>query len=352
VRGGARSAYNLLGASSAVAVVVGATRHRPAGRFAWYLIALGEVMFVLGDVLAYNHERLFGREAPFPSVADPLYLAMYPMIAAGLVLLGRLRGPTRDRAGLIDALIVAVGFGTLSWAYLMAPYAHDTTLTLAQRATSIAYPAMDLVLLGVAVRLLLGTVRRSASSQLLAAALLTLLVTDAVYAWLLLGPGYEPDGLLDGGWFVSYVLLGTAALHPSMRTLSERAPAAGVGLTGRRLALLAGTSIIAPGLQVVRALLDQPGEPLIAVASGSSCSSSPPHGAGAGAGPDGGRPAEAPIRVAARRPRPALLRRRGDPRARRPARVGAPPAQGRPPPRRPRRRGVAHLPADRRPDER
>jgi hypothetical protein len=233
VRGGARSAYNLLGASSAVAVVVGATRHRPAGRCAWYLIGLGEVMFVLGDVLAYNHERLFGREAPFPSVADPLYLAMYPMIAAGLVLLGRLRRPTRDRAGLIDA----VGFGTLSWAYLMAPYAHDTTLTLAQRATSIAYPAMDLVLLGVAVRLLLG-------------------------------PGYEPDGLLDGGWFVSYVLLGTAALHPSMRTLSERAPAAGVGQTGRRLALLAGTSIIAPGLQVVRALLDQPGEPLIAVASG------------------------------------------------------------------------------------
>src|SRR3954467_15179457 len=50
--------FNVLGASSAVAVAVGARRHRPRGRAAWYLIALGQVLFVTGDVLAYNYPRL------------------------------------------------------------------------------------------------------------------------------------------------------------------------------------------------------------------------------------------------------------------------------------------------------
>src|SRR5690348_11809205 len=70
--------FNALGASSAVAVVVGTRRHRPRGRLAWYLIALGQAVYVAGDVLAYNYARLFGHDLPFPSIADPLYLAMYP----------------------------------------------------------------------------------------------------------------------------------------------------------------------------------------------------------------------------------------------------------------------------------
>jgi diguanylate cyclase (GGDEF)-like protein/PAS domain S-box-containing protein len=260
--------FNLLGASSAVAVVAGAAIHRPRGRFAWYLLALGQVLFVAGDVLAYNYEGLFGAELPFPSAADPLYLAMYPCLATGLFWLLRLRHPARDRAGLIDALVVAIGFGTVSWAYLIAPYAHDASLTLLQRLTSMAYPVADLVVLGVAVRLLLGGGRRGPSSHLLVVALLALLTTDAVYGWASVNGGYDPGGLLDAGWLCFYVLCGTAALHPSMRLLSEPAGAPRQGLSRRRLALLAGTSLLAPGLGLLRELLDQPPEPVITGAAG------------------------------------------------------------------------------------
>ncbi|HWT25105.1 MAG TPA: EAL domain-containing protein [Solirubrobacteraceae bacterium] len=260
--------YNLLGASSAAAIAVGVARHRPRAPIAWWLIALGQALFVCGDVLAYNYETLFGRALPFPSVADPLYLAMYPCLAGGLLVLARRRGSSRDRAGVLDALIVASGLGTLSWAYLMAPYAHDATLTLAERLTSMAYPLADLVLLAVAVRLLLGARHGGASSPLLALGFVALLATDAVYGWLSINGGYTPGGLLDVGWIAFYVLCGAAALHPSMRVLSEPAPAPPVGLTRRRLALLAATSLLAPGLQLVRAALDQPREPLIAVAAG------------------------------------------------------------------------------------
>jgi diguanylate cyclase (GGDEF)-like protein/PAS domain S-box-containing protein len=260
--------FNLLGASSAVAVALGARRHRPRGQLAWYLIALGQVLFVVGDVLAYNYERLFGGELPFPSIADPFYLAIYPCLTLGLLGLLRLRHPTRDRAGLIDALVVAVGFGALSWAYLMAPYAHDDSLTVLTKLTSLAYPVMDLLVLGVAARLVMGPGRRGLSSHLFAAALIALLGTDTLYGWELLHGGYETGGLLDGGWIAFYALIGTAALHPSMRCLSQQASAAEAGLTRRRLALFAATSLLAPGVQLVRSVLDQPREPVISVAAG------------------------------------------------------------------------------------
>ena len=260
--------YNVLGASSAVAIVIGVHRHRPRGRAAWYLIALGLVLFVAGDVLAYNYTRLFGEELPFPSIADAFYLAMYPCLMAGLLGLLRLRHPTVDRAGLIDALVVAIGFGTLSWAYLMAPYAHDESLSMLTKLTSLGYPVMDLLLLPVAARLVIGAGRRGPSSHLLAAGLIALLATDSIYGWKLLHGGYETGGLLDAGWICFYVLVGTAALHPSMRELSQRVREADARLTRRRLALFAVTCLLAPGVLVVRDMLDQPHEPVISVAAG------------------------------------------------------------------------------------
>src|SRR5438034_11024 len=84
-----------------------------------------------------------------------------------LYFLGPPRSPGRDRAALIDSLIIAIGVGVLSWVYLMAPYAHDPTLTLAQKLVSVAYPLGDLLLLGVVVRLAVGGGRREPAFYLL-----------------------------------------------------------------------------------------------------------------------------------------------------------------------------------------
>jgi diguanylate cyclase (GGDEF)-like protein/PAS domain S-box-containing protein len=260
--------FNLLGASSAVAVLVGARRHHPTAKRAWELIALGLALFVVGDVLAYNYKPLFGGDLPFPSIADPFYLAMYPCLAAGLLVLVRRSEPLRDRATLIDALVVTIGAGTLSWVFLMAPYAHDHTLGLLTKLTSLAYPVMDLLLLAVGVRLVLGARARGRAAQLLAAALLTLLATDAIYGWALLHGGYETGGLLDGGWILFYALIGASALHPSMRRLSEPARRTEGGLTRRRLVVFAAASLVAPTVQIVRSLLDLPREPIVSVAAG------------------------------------------------------------------------------------
>jgi diguanylate cyclase (GGDEF)-like protein/PAS domain S-box-containing protein len=250
--------YNVIGGSTVVALIVGARKNSQERRLPWYLFALGQALFVTGDVLAYNYQRFFGAALPFPSIADPFYLAFYPLLVAGLLLLIHERNETRDRASLIDALILTVSAAVLSWVYLMAPYAHDHTLKLLTKLTSIAYPMMDILVLGVVLRLAVGSRRRGRAFDFLISGTAVLLLSDSIYGWKLLHGGYTTGGVLDAGWALFYMLLGAAALHPSMRGLSEPAPDPDGRLTRRRLALLTCASLTAPGVIVVREALGQP----------------------------------------------------------------------------------------------
>jgi PAS domain-containing protein len=247
--------YNVIGGSTVVALILGARKNSKDRRLPWYLFALGQAFFVTGDVLAYNYERFFGGALPFPSVADPFYLAFYPLLVAGLLLLIRERNETRNRASLIDALIITVAAAALSWVYLMAPYAHDPKLQLTTKLTSIAYPLMDILVLGVLLRMAVGSRRRGLAFGFLVAGTAALLLSDTIYGWKLLHGGYATGGILDVGWAIFYALLGAAALHPSMRQLAERAPDPGDRLTRPRLAQLTCATLTAPILLIARGSL-------------------------------------------------------------------------------------------------
>ena len=251
--------FNVLGASSVVALLVGARLYLPRrSRLPWYLLAVGQTVFIVGDLLSYNQGALLGREPSYPSVADVFYLATYPALAGGLFGLIRRRSPARDWASLIDALILAVAVGTLLWVYLMAPYAGDHSLSAMARLTSMSYPLMDLLLATVVLRLAVGAGQRGVAFGLLCGALLALFATDVGYGWLLLHGGYTPDALLDAGWLSFYALLGSAALHPSMSRLSQPARGAGARLTRARLTLLAAACLLAPGVQLFNVAMSRP----------------------------------------------------------------------------------------------
>jgi diguanylate cyclase (GGDEF)-like protein/PAS domain S-box-containing protein len=244
--------FNAIGFSGAIAVVAGVRMHKPDSRAAWYLIAFAQALFVAGDVLTYNYKALFGATLPFPSVADPLYLAVYPVTVAGLFLMARRRNPGRDWASLIDAAVVTIGLALLSWVFLIAPYAQDTALHLGTKLVSMAYPLGDILILGVAVRLAVGAGRRSPAYHMLIAAIVAVLATDSVYGWILLHGSYSPGDPLDGGWIVYYVLWGAAALHPSMTTVSQPAGRR-LRLTPGRILTIAVAALIAPVIIVVKA---------------------------------------------------------------------------------------------------
>ena len=54
--------FNGIGLSAVVAIVVGVRLHRSSDTTPWYLFAVGQALFVAGDVLAYNSERFAGRK--------------------------------------------------------------------------------------------------------------------------------------------------------------------------------------------------------------------------------------------------------------------------------------------------
>ena len=248
--------FNLIGGASVAALVVGARRNSGA-RLPLYLFALGQALFVTSDVLSFNYERLFGTNQPFPSVADQFHLAFYPFLVGGMLLLVRERGEHRDRAPLIDSLIVTTALATLLWVYLIAPYATSGSFSLLHRVASVAYPAMDILVLGVVARVAAGSHRREPAFLFVLAGAAVLLLTDVVYGVKLLEGTYNTAGGVDAGWGIFYALLGAAALHPSMPALSRHGPEPDAHLTRARLALLACASLTVPLLIVVREALHE-----------------------------------------------------------------------------------------------
>src|SRR5919106_5380724 len=117
--------FNMIAVSSPIAIVIAVRMWKPEVRAPWYLFALGQALFVAGDVITYNYDRFFGSELPFPSIGDVFYLSVYPCLIAGILLLVRRRNRGGDRDGMVDSLIVAIGVGTVSWVFLLSPLAHD-----------------------------------------------------------------------------------------------------------------------------------------------------------------------------------------------------------------------------------
>ena len=183
--------WSSLALSSAAAIAVGVLIHRPARPLPWWLLALAVTVFAAGDTTYNVLTTILGQERPFPSLADVFYLAMYPLAAAGLVLLIRRRTGGRDRGSLLDALSVTTAMALLSWIFFIDPYVQDAGLTWQERATSITYPLGDILLMATLARLLI-TSGSNRAAALLGAGVAGLLASDVVYGL----------GQLDGTWAI------------------------------------------------------------------------------------------------------------------------------------------------------
>src|SRR5207253_5004946 len=98
-----------------------------------------------------------------------------------MLLLVKRRNPRRDPAALIDAAILTIGVGLLSWVFLIAPNIHLSGLSWLAKSVSVAYPLGDVLLLAAVIRLAVDTGRRTLSFGLLVGSIVCLLVTDSAY---------------------------------------------------------------------------------------------------------------------------------------------------------------------------
>ena len=264
-------AWACLGLSAVAAIAYGVWRNRPNAPIAWWFLGGGVFLFITGDtVYKFWHQIMGQQQIPFPSFVDVIYISMYPVIAVGLLLLTRARVPGGDRASLIDALTVTLGVGLLSWIFLIGPNVRAPGDILV-RLTSAAYPLGDVLVLAMLAHLWSAGGFRNTAGRLLAIGALGSLVSDSLYGLANLHPAWNwSDGNpVDLGWVLFYACWGAAALHPSMRELSEPRKVAAPRTTWTRLGLLAGASLIAPTVLLIETLIGNPVDaPMIAVVAG------------------------------------------------------------------------------------
>lgn len=235
--------YLAVGASCAVAIMIGVRLHRPRHSLPWLLMAMGQVAWVSGDAL-YSWYEDVRQVDPFPSPADGLYLAAYPLLGAGLAVLIRVRRRGPDAAGLIDSTIVTIVFGLLTWVIVGDPIINGTSAPVIDRLVAVAYPAGDILLLALLVRLITASGDRTAAFRFLTVALVLLIAADTMFAATELSNGYSAG--LDLFWLASYLLWGTAALHPSMTWLSDQTTQESKPFSRGRTVALTAAVLVAP----------------------------------------------------------------------------------------------------------
>ncbi len=216
-----QGAYLLGSVAAAVAMWVGIHVRRPRTVRPWYWLAWAISAWAAADVV-YAAYGWFGHPDPQTSLADVLYLLGYAAVVVGLVQVIRARKPEGDLDALLDATAVGVAALLLAWDLLIRPTI-DPASTLLANATLAIYPAADVLVLALLVRLLLDTRLRSAATIMLATALGAWLLADAAYSVLAATDSYSFGGTawLDQVWLFGMFLMAGAALHPDMAALTD-----------------------------------------------------------------------------------------------------------------------------------
>jgi two-component system cell cycle response regulator len=239
------SSNTLLTVTSAVA----AYRHRRL-RLPMLLIGASAASSLTADLWIYFMALVVG-QADYPVVADVGYLAAYPLLAAGLLVIVRRRTPAWDWASAMDAALVAVSAGFLTYVFLMAPMFPTGGWKIGD-LISVAYPVGDLMLITVGFRLILGAGPRTASLRFIWLYLALMLYGDTLYGWQSLNGTYHAGNYLDAFWIAAGFTLSAGLLHPSLPRMAGQSAMDAPNAAAGRLVALAGAAMTAPTALIIQ----------------------------------------------------------------------------------------------------
>jgi diguanylate cyclase (GGDEF)-like protein/PAS domain S-box-containing protein len=262
--------YQLFPVAAVVATLVGVWLNQPRSKAPWFLVATSGLCAVTADSLYAIELEQIG-QVPFPSAADYFALGSYAVLAIALLLMIRRQSPGRDWPSLVDAAIVTVGVAIVGWTFLVQPTLTDDTSAV-ETTVALAFPVMDVLLVSLAARMVLGPGLRSPAFAMVTVALVFQLAGDALYGFGSLHGWYQVGDSVDLFFVVAAVLWGTAALHPSMVELTEPNPDPEQRLSGKRLAVLSVATLTPPAMLAVAAVDVGSSELLVIVGAGAALS--------------------------------------------------------------------------------
>ncbi len=196
---------------SAAALIAVRTYRISADRLAWILIAAGMASSAMGDVVY----AAWVPEGQSPSVADPPYLAFYPLAYAGLLLLMRSRLKRVPVPIRLDSLVCGLAMAAVAAALTAGPIHAAATRAPATVLVGLAYSWGDLVLLALAAGMLpiLGW-RNEFRWALLVVGFIGFAVADTAYLFETSAGSYRVGTTLDALWPASSLLVAMASWAP------------------------------------------------------------------------------------------------------------------------------------------
>lgn len=191
-----------------------------AGR-AWRAIGLGMLSMAFGEGAWGFQELILNQEVVSPSAADVGYLAFYPPVFLGLLLMPQapLGGLRRAKLGL-DIGVATAAVALISFHFVL------TDLVAGSAAVAdwvaVAYPVADLFLIGASIALLVRGGRNVTNMNLgiLALGFAAIGITDSLYTYLSTVNDYNSGNYIDLGWMIAYALIILAAAGAASRTLN------------------------------------------------------------------------------------------------------------------------------------
>ena len=186
-------------------------------RLAWAIMGAGIVSWTAADIV-WTIVWADSADAPYPSLADALWLAWYPAAAITLILLVRSRIASIRASLWLDGLIGGLCTMAVAFALAYEPIAEGVTGSTAAVVTNLAYPFGDTLLLGLVVAIFgLSGWKPDRAWIVLGAGLALNAVTDVAYLVQTASGTYVEGTLLDACWPASALLVGLAAWQPARR---------------------------------------------------------------------------------------------------------------------------------------
>ena len=190
-----------------------------AERGAWLPIGAAILAWGAGEVY-WTAYILDASEPPYPSPADALYLAFYPLAFAGIAALVRARAREIDWRLWTDGAIAALGTAALGTAFVFDFVADRTGGTSLEVATTLAYPLGDIAMLATVV----GTIaltgwRPGRTWSLLLAGMAAMVVADIAYSVQGTSGVVPPGNWIDPIYLISAACVGSMLWQPGAASI-------------------------------------------------------------------------------------------------------------------------------------
>ncbi|GIU94096.1 MAG: hypothetical protein KatS3mg012_0553 [Gaiellaceae bacterium] len=179
----------------------------PEERLAWTVVAAGIGCWIFGELV-----YAVWQPDAYPSLADAGFLAFYPLLYAGIVLLLRTRARGIEGTLWLDGAIAALAAAALGAAVLVEIVLRTTEGSLSTIATNLAYPIADVLLLALVVGVFsLSGWRPGTRWLLIGLALSATAVADGVYLVQTATGTYVEGTWVDTLWPAALLLLSASA---------------------------------------------------------------------------------------------------------------------------------------------